>query len=123
MQKNYQESLENKEYKWSHSTNRDFFIGMKLTLALETKTLKLLAFLINEANISEPKIYPEILKELKRKRITKAGDIIYAEGGYYSYDNYVMSVKDSRRRIRDHNRQKQTMRLVRPPPPEKSHCP
>jgi hypothetical protein len=87
-------SLENKEYKWGHSTHRGFFIGMKLTLALETETLKPLAFLINEANISEPKIYPEILKELKRKRIIKAGDIVYADRGYYSYENYVISVKE-----------------------------
>lgn len=66
------ESLKNKEYKWGHSTHRGFFIGMKLTLALDSQTLKPLAFLINEANVSEPKIYQEILKELKRKRIIKA---------------------------------------------------
>jgi len=88
------ESLENKEYKWGHSTHRGFFIGMKLTLALESQTLKPLAFLINEANVSEPKIYPEILKELKRRRIIKAGDIIYADRGYYSYENYVISVRE-----------------------------
>ncbi len=88
------ESLESKEYKWGHSTHRGFFIGMKLTLALESQTLKPLAFLINEANVSEPKIYPEILKELKRRRIIKAGDIIYADRGYYSYENYVMSVRE-----------------------------
>jgi hypothetical protein len=87
-------SLENKEYKWGHSTHRGFFIGMKLTLALESQTLKPLAFLINEANVSEPKIYPEILKELKRRRIIKAGDVIYADRGYYSYDNYVISVRE-----------------------------
>lgn len=88
------ESLENKEYKWGHSTHRGFFIGMKLTLALEYPTLKPLAFLINEANVSEPKIYPEILKELKRKRIIVAGDIVYADRGYYSYENYVISVRE-----------------------------
>jgi hypothetical protein len=88
------ESLEYKEYKWGHSTHRGFFIGMKLTLALEYQTLKPLAFLINEANVSEPKIYPEILKELKRRRIIKAGDVIYADRGYYSYENYVISVRE-----------------------------
>lgn len=88
------ESLESKEYKWGHSTHRGFFIGMKLTLALESQTLKPLAFLINEANVSEPKIYPEILKELKRRRIVKAGDVIYADRGYYSYENYVISVRE-----------------------------
>ena len=90
------ESLENKEYKWGHSTHRGFFIGMKLTLALEYQTLKPLAFLINEANVSESKIYPEILKELKRRRRIKAGDIIYADRGYYSYENYVISVREFR---------------------------
>jgi hypothetical protein len=89
-------SLENKEYKWGHSTHRGFFIGMKLTLALESETLKPLAFLINEANVSEPKIYPEILKELKRRRIIKAEDTVYADRGYYSYENYVISVREFR---------------------------
>ncbi len=88
------ESLENKEYKWGHSTHRGFFIGMKLTLALESQTLKPLVFLINEANVSEPKIYPEIIKELKRRRIIKAGDIIYADRGYYSYENYIISIRE-----------------------------
>lgn len=90
------ESLEDKEYKWGHSTHRGFFIGMKLTLALEYPTLKPLVFLINEANVSEPKIYPEMLKELKRKRIIRSGDIIYADKGYYSYENYVISVREFR---------------------------
>ena len=67
---------------------------MKLTLALGSETLKPLAFLINEANVSEPKIYTEILKELKRRRIIKAGDVIYADRGYYSYENYVISVRE-----------------------------
>jgi hypothetical protein len=67
---------------------------MKLTLALEYQTLKPLVFLINEANVSEPKIYAEILKELKRKRIIKVGDIVYADRGYYSYENYVLSVRE-----------------------------
>jgi len=43
---------------------------MKLTLALEYQTLKPLVFLINKANVPESKICPEILKELKRRRIT-----------------------------------------------------
>ncbi|AKB17515.1 transposase, putative [Methanosarcina sp. WWM596] len=69
---------------------------MKLTLALEYQTLKPLAFLINEANVSEPKIYPEILKELKKRRILKAGDIVYADRRYYSYENYGISVREFR---------------------------
>ena len=87
-------SLEDKEYKWGHSTHRGFFIGMKLTLALEYATLKPLAFLLNEANVPEAKIYPMILEELKKRRITKAGDILFADRGYYSYENYVNSIRE-----------------------------
>jgi hypothetical protein len=88
------ESLENKEYKWGHSTHRGFFIGMKLTLALEYPTLKPLTFLINEENVSESKIYPQMLKELKRRRIIATWDIVYADRGYYSYENYVISIRE-----------------------------
>lgn len=84
----------NEEYKWGHSTHRGFFTGMKLTIALDSQTLKPLAFLINEANVAEPEIYPEILKELKRRRIVKAGDIFYTDRGYYSCENYVISVRE-----------------------------
>jgi len=87
-------SLEEKEYKWGHSTHRGFFIGMKLTLALEYPTLKPLAFLINEANVPEAKIYPMILEELKKRRIIKAGDILFADRGYYSYENYARSIRE-----------------------------
>ncbi len=60
-------SLEDKEYKWGYSTHRGFFVGMKLTLALEYSTLKSLMFLLNEANVPEAKIYPMILEELKKE--------------------------------------------------------
>ena len=87
-------SLENKEYKWGHSTHRGYFVGMKLTLALEYPTLKPLTFIINEANVAETKIYPMILSELKKRRITQAGDILFADRGYYSYDNYAVSIRE-----------------------------
>jgi hypothetical protein len=35
-----------------------------------------------------------MLKELKRKRIIRSGDILYADRGYYSYENYVVSVRE-----------------------------
>jgi hypothetical protein len=66
---------------------------MKLTLALEYSTLKPLMFLLNEANVPEAKIYPMILSELKKRRITKTGDILFADRGYYSYENYAISIK------------------------------
>ena len=40
---------------------------MKLTLDLEYPSLKPLAFIVNEANVSEYTVYPQILEELKEE--------------------------------------------------------
>jgi len=84
--------LENRDFKWGHSTHRGYFIGMKLSLALEYPSLKPLAFIINEANVSEYTVYPQILEELHRRRKIRAGDILYFDKGYYSYENYVIGI-------------------------------
>lgn len=65
---------------------------MKLSLALEYPSLKPLAFIINEANVSEYTVYPEILEELKRRKKIRAGDILYFDKDYYSYENYVAGI-------------------------------
>jgi len=84
--------LENRQFKWGHSTHRGYFIGMKLSLALEYPSLKPLAFVVNEANVSEYTVYPQILEELHRRRKIRAGDILYFDKGYYSYENYVIGI-------------------------------
>lgn len=84
--------LENRQFKWGHSTHRGYFIGMKLSLALEYPSLKPLAFVVNEANVSEYTVYPQILEELQRRRKIRAGDILYFDKGYYSYENYVIGI-------------------------------
>jgi Transposase DDE domain len=84
--------LENRDFKWGYSTHRGYFIGMKLSLALEYPSLKPLAFIINEANVSEYTVYPQILEELKRRRKIRAGDVLYFDRGYYSYENYVIGI-------------------------------
>ena len=78
--------LENRDFKWGYSTHRGYFIGMKLSLALEYPSLKPLAFIVNEANVSEYTVYPQILEELKRRRKIRAGDVLYFDRGYYSYE-------------------------------------
>ena len=84
--------LEKRQFKWGHSTHRGYFIGMKLSLALEYPSLKPLAFVVNEANVSEYTVYPQILEELKRRRKIRAGDILYFYKDYYSYENYVIGI-------------------------------
>jgi hypothetical protein len=63
------------------------FIRMKLSLALEYPSSKPLAFVVNEANVSEYTVYPSILEELKRRRKIRPGDILYFDKGYNSYEN------------------------------------
>jgi len=84
--------LKNRDFKWGHSNHSGYFIGMKLSLALEYPSLKPLAFVINEANVSEYTVYPQILEELNRRKKIRAGDILYFDKGYYSYDNYVIGI-------------------------------
>ncbi len=84
--------LGERDFKWGYSPHRGYFIGMKLTLALDYSTLKPLGFLINKANVFESKIFPQILNELQRRRILKPGDIVCFDKGYYSYNNYVMGI-------------------------------
>jgi hypothetical protein len=84
--------LEDRDFKWGYSTHRGYFIGMKLRLALEYPSLKPLAFIINEANVSEYTVYPQILEELSRRKKIRAGDVLYFDRGYYSYDNYVIGI-------------------------------
>jgi len=86
------EMLKDRDFKWGYSTHRGYFIGMKLSLALEYPSLKPLAFVINEANVSEYTIYPQILKELSRRRKIRSGDVLYFDRGYYSYENYVIGI-------------------------------
>lgn len=84
--------LKDRDFKWGHSTHRGYFIGMKLSLALEYPSLKPLAFIINEANVSEYTVYPQILEELSRRKKIRAEDVLYFDRGYYSYENYVIGI-------------------------------
>ncbi|AMK14971.1 transposase [Methanobrevibacter olleyae] len=41
-------------------------------------------------------IFPEVLKELRKRRIIREGDLILADKGYYKYDNYRIGLIDYR---------------------------
>jgi len=86
-----QRNLEGKDYKWGYSA-KGMFIGMKLTLVLEYLSLKPLLFLLHPANRHESRIYPELLDELKRRRILGRGDIVIFDRGFYAYRNYLIGI-------------------------------
>jgi len=86
-----QKDLEGKDYRWGYSA-KGMFIGMKLTLVLEHPSLKPLLFLLHPANRHEAKIFNEVFKELKRRRIIRKGDIVIMDKGFYAYKNYLIGI-------------------------------
>ena len=84
--------LEEKEFKWGYSSSKGYYIGYKLTLAIEYPSLRPVAFLLHQGSPSDAKIYENILEELKRRRIARNGDKIIFDRGYYSYKNYVLGI-------------------------------
>jgi len=66
---------------------------MKLTFAIDKKTLRPLAFMIHPGCPSDIVIFSEILDNLKRRRILRKMDKILLDRGYYSYDNYAMAIQ------------------------------
>ena len=88
-----QKDLEGKDYRWGYSA-KGMFVGMKLTLVLEHPTLKPLLFLLHPANRHEAKIFQEVMNELKRRRVTRKGDTVIMDEGFYAYRNYLIGVNE-----------------------------
>ncbi len=84
--------LEDREFKWGYSPSKGYYIGYKLTMVVDNRNLKPLAFLIHEGSPNDAKLFKEVLEELKRRRILRKGDVVLADKGYYSYRNYVMAI-------------------------------
>ena len=86
--------LEEKGFEIGFSKTHGYYIGGKLTLAIDFHTGQVLAILIHKGARSDAKIFPEMLEELKRRRIISKKDLIMADKGYVSYKNYEMGVME-----------------------------
>lgn len=84
--------LEDKEFKWAYSPSNGYYIGYKLTMAVDIDTLKPLGFLIHEGSPNDAKLFDKVMEELKRRRIARNGDVIITDKGYYSYKNYLKGI-------------------------------
>jgi hypothetical protein len=84
--------LEGREFKWGYSVSKGYYIGYKLTLAIDYPSLRPIALSIHQESPNDAKIYEEILEELKRRRIARDGDTVVFDRGYYSYRNYSMGI-------------------------------
>ena len=84
--------MKNKPYKWGYST-KGFFLGMKMMILIDYKTLTPLFFHVYPANIHESHIYPLILEMLKRRKLIRFGDVIIMDRGFYAYKNCLIWIR------------------------------
>lgn len=96
LEKNYYDdrTLEEKGYEIGFSSSKGYYIGGKLTIAMDYDTCQPLTMLFHPGAVSDTKIFPEILDDLKRRRKLKKGDIILADKGYFSFNNYRIGLMD-----------------------------
>ena len=73
------EDLEDKEFKWGYSPSKGYYIGYKLTVAIDKSNLMPLAFLLHEGSPNDAKLFGQVLKELKKRRINREGDVLIAD--------------------------------------------
>ena len=78
--------------KFGYSNSKGYFVGYKVTMVLEKKTCTPVSILIHPGAPNDSKIFDEVLKELKRRRLIKPKDIIYFDKGYFSYKNYEIGI-------------------------------
>jgi len=86
------QSLLDKPYKWGFSSSKGYYIGLKLTLAIDCRTMQPVAMLLHEGTPNDAKIFDEIMSELKIRRIIRRGDDLFFDKGYFSKDNYQIAI-------------------------------
>jgi len=84
--------LEGKDVKWDKSSSKGFYIGFKLTVALDYHSMKPLAFLLHSGSPHDAPLFHQIMEELKIRRLIRKGDTIIFDRGYYDYDHYVEGI-------------------------------
>jgi hypothetical protein len=84
--------LLSKDYKRCYSSNVGHYAGFKVTIAIEQRTCKPLAILMHQGCPNDSKIFDDMLFELQRRRILKIGQLILADRGFYSLNNYLIGL-------------------------------
>ena len=85
--------MEDKDYAWAWGTSIGFYIGYKITLVLDYKTKMPIYFMIDRGSPNDTTMVSKILPILQRKKIIRKGDCILMDRGYYSYENYKITLQ------------------------------
>jgi hypothetical protein len=83
-----EEEMEEKGFEFGYSSSKGSYIGGKLTIAIDYDTCQPLVALFHAGAVHDSKIFAEILDELKKRRILHNKDILLADKGFTSYENY-----------------------------------
>lgn len=86
--------LQSRDFDWGYSHVHGHYIGYKLTLAVDYPSLKPLTILMHRGSPHDSPLFNEVLQDLKRRRITRPGDRVVCDKGYYSYQNYIDGIID-----------------------------
>jgi hypothetical protein len=89
-----EEELNEKNFKIGFSQTHGNFIGGKLTLAIDFFTGQPLTMLVHQGAYPDAKIFLEMLEELKKRRIISKKDMVMADRGFISYNNYERGIMD-----------------------------
>jgi hypothetical protein len=82
------EELEEKNFKIGFSSSKRYYIGGKLTITIDYDTCQPLSALFIPGAVHDSKIFRKMLDELKKRRILRKEDVIMADKGFTSYENY-----------------------------------
>lgn len=86
--------LATRDFDWGYSKTHGYYIGYKLTLAIEYPSLKPLCFLLHRGSPHDAPLFDNIVHELRKRRIARIGDLIVCDKGYYSYRNYTHGIRE-----------------------------
>jgi hypothetical protein len=75
--------LKKQDLKWSYSSSYGFYIGFKATIVIEQKSAMHVAIIIHSGAPNDSKIFPEIMENLRKRRVIRNGDILIFDRGYY----------------------------------------
>ena len=86
------EEMKEKGFKFGYSSSKGYYIGGKLTIAIDYDTCQPLTALFYPGAVHDSKIFDNALNELKRRRILQNKDTLIADKGFTSYKNYELGL-------------------------------
>jgi hypothetical protein len=87
-------SQEGKAVQWCYSKSKGYYLGFKLTMALDYKTLRPMCFILHTGCTHDSKLFKPIMNEMRRRRLIRKEDTIVFDRGYYKYDNYRLGITE-----------------------------